>query len=435
MKRLIWISGLSYLLIGLAHVIIGSIMPVLLEHYGQDYSAGGTLIFAQFAGFLVGVLGSPWLISRLGKRSGLLIALGVLGAAELLYTLLPSWSLMYVIGSFAGFGFGMIEAVIGTLIIAAAREKAAIAMSRIEVAFGVGALLMPLLSGWLIRSGAWRYGFLLISIFAAVMLIVWLRVRFGELDGVLKDRPGSKAAKQKANGEGEMKSANPAAQLNPVDLPDLGSEDFKTRGQKGWARHYTGSRAVLLAVFVLFFFIYVGIEMGFVNFLPSMLVERSGAGEATAAYGVAVFWLAMSIGRVYAGILAQKIGFAPYIICGIFLSLVFLSLFNLVDHFAMFLLAVLFIGLFLSGIFSIALVYATTLLPGSEATTPSLLIASGGVGGAVLPLLLGRSMDHYGAAPTGWLLAGVLALLLVLGLIIAAAERVRRLKQSVTASL
>ncbi|ANS77124.1 fucose permease [Paenibacillus yonginensis] len=411
MKRLIWISGWSYLLIGLAHVIIGSIMPVLLEHYDQDYSAGGTLIFAQFAGFLVGVLISPWLISKLGKRTGLLVALSVLGAAELLYTLLPSWKLMYVIGAFAGFGFGMIEAVIGTLMIAAAKEKAAMAMSRIEVAFGVGALLMPLLSGWLIRSGAWRYGFLVISLFAAVMLITWMRTRFGELDQVMKERP--------------VRFAGDTEQL---------SQHLPKPKPERWTRHYTRAHGMLLAVFILFFFIYVGIEMGFVNFLPSMLVERSGAAEATAAYGVTVFWLAMSVGRMYAGVLAQKIGFAKYIIFGLFFSLLFLSLFNLVDHFLMFLLAVLFVGLFLSGVFSIALVYATTLLPGSEETTPSLLIAAGGIGGAVLPLLLGRSMDHLGAAPTGWLLAGVLALLLALGLIIAGAERVRRHQQSLEAA-
>lgn len=76
MKRLIWLGCWSYLLIGLAHVVVGSLMPNLLEQYGKDYSAGGSLIFAQFAGFLVGVLVSPLLLAKFGKIYGLLIAWG-----------------------------------------------------------------------------------------------------------------------------------------------------------------------------------------------------------------------------------------------------------------------------------------------------------------------------------------------------------------------
>lgn len=76
MKKLIWIGCLSYFVIGLAHVVLGSILPVLLNHYDQNYSAGGELIFSQFAGFLAGVLVSPFLNRRFGKRGGIVIATG-----------------------------------------------------------------------------------------------------------------------------------------------------------------------------------------------------------------------------------------------------------------------------------------------------------------------------------------------------------------------
>ncbi|GJM68023.1 hypothetical protein HMSSN036_02390 [Paenibacillus macerans] len=122
MKRLIWLGCWSYLLIGLAHVVVGSLMPNLLEQYGKDYSAGGSLIFAQFAGFLVGVLVSPLLLAKFGKLYGLLIATGMLCTAEVCYSLLPPWEWMYAIGAVAGFGFGMIEAVIGTIILVAVTE-------------------------------------------------------------------------------------------------------------------------------------------------------------------------------------------------------------------------------------------------------------------------------------------------------------------------
>ncbi|GAB6992179.1 MFS transporter [Paenibacillus pini] len=173
MKKLIHIGCLSYFLIGLAHVVLGSVLPVLLEHYGREYSEGGTLIFTQFAGFLLGVLVSPWLNRRFGKRGGLLIAVSMLCAAELTYTLLPPWGWLYMIAIIAGFGFGMIEAVIGTIIIAAIKEKTAVAMSRIEVFFGIGAMVMPLIASGMITQGWWRFSFLVISLFSMVTFVFW----------------------------------------------------------------------------------------------------------------------------------------------------------------------------------------------------------------------------------------------------------------------
>ncbi len=45
MKKVLWLGCLSYLLIGFAHVVIGSLLPKLLEHFGRNYSEGGSLIF------------------------------------------------------------------------------------------------------------------------------------------------------------------------------------------------------------------------------------------------------------------------------------------------------------------------------------------------------------------------------------------------------
>lgn len=403
-------------MIGLAHVIIGSIMPVLLDKYGVDYSAGGNLIFAQFAGFLVGVLVSPWLISRLGKRYSLVLAIAVMGLAELIYTFLPPWGFMYVTGACAGFGFGMVEAIIGTLIIAAAADNAAVAMSRLEVFFGVGALVMPLISGWLIESGSWRFGFLLIAVFAVFMLAFWLRGRFGNLDQVLDERAEKTAIK--------------------VDEPNgAGAEGAAGKRPSGsWVSRYRGVQRALALVFLCYFFVYVGAEMSFANFLPSLMIEKSGTAEAIASFSVTLFWLAMSIGRIYGGMLAQKIGYATYIVWGIVVALLFMSLFNFTHNQTVLFLFIVIIGLFMSGLFSISLVYATKLLPGNEETTPSLLIAAGGVGGAVLPLLLGHSMDSFGAIVSGWLLAVFMGLLLLLGTAAILIDRFKNAAPSVTAA-
>ncbi|WNS41841.1 MFS transporter [Paenibacillus sp. MMS20-IR301] len=382
MKKLIWIGCLSYFVIGLAHVVLGSILPVLLQHYDRSYSAGGELIFSQFAGFLAGVLVSPLLNRRFGKRGGILIATGLLLVAETAYAFLPPWGWMYVIAVAAGFGFGMIEAVIGTIIIAAVTEGTAIAMSRLEVLFGVGALLMPLIASPLIAAGYWRLAFLIVAAFSLISLLFWAKGGFGKLQAVLDERPPRQAA-------GSIRTRF-------SQLP------------------YKGKQWVLLGLFIVFFFLYVGTEMSLVNFMPAIFIAKLGMSEASAALTVTFFWLAMSAGRLFAGSIAERFSYRLYVLVSCFAALLLLIIFPFTEHRIAAFAVILLLGLFMSGLFSIALVFSSKLLPGAEESTPSIMIASGGIGGAVLPLLTGWSMDHLQLAQTSALLAALAGALFLL---------------------
>lgn len=393
MKKIIWIGCLSYFLIGLAHVVLGSVLPVLLQHYGKEYSEGGTLIFAQFAGFLVGVLLSPSINRRMGKRNTLLLSIAVLLAAELLYAALPPWGFLYAIAPAAGFGFGVIEAVIGTIIISAIKEKSAIAMSRLEVLFGVGAMLMPLVASLLISAGYWRFSFAVIAVFAAVAFVLWQRGSFGELSRVLDEKEAKTTA-----GEAQVRSFV-----------------------------YRGKDRVALVLFIVFFFIYVGTEMSLANFMPAMFISKLGMNEASAALSVTCFWIAMSFARLFAGYIAEKFRYKVYLLYSCFATVILFAVLPLAGQVWSSFAVVLLLGLAMSGIFSIALVFVSKLIPGSEETTPSLMIASGGVGGAVLPLVTGWSLDHMTVNLSIWMLAVFSAGLLA---IMAVAYRWERVAQS-----
>ncbi|TYP75426.1 MFS transporter [Paenibacillus methanolicus] len=383
MKKLIAIGCLSYFLIGLAHVVLGSVLPVALDHYDRPYSAGGMLIFTQFAGFLVGVLLTPALSRRLGKKGLLLVALGLLFASEMLYTFLPPWEWMYAIAVCAGFGFGTIEAVIGTIIISAVTHQTAVAMSRLEVFFGVGALLMPLAASGLIAAEQWRYSFLLIALFALVTYALWARGSFGALDAALRRQEDAAAA----GGGGRS---------GPL---------------------YAGRNLGILILFILFFFLYVGMEMSLANFLPVILIEKLGLNESSAALSVTCFWVAMTIGRLFAGHVAERFHYRNYVLLSSIAALLFLILFPGASAAWSAFALILLLGFALSGLFSIALVFSSKLLPGTEESTPSLMIAAGGVGGALLPLLTGWMLDEVGATASAWLFAALAALLVVISLI------------------
>jgi FHS family glucose/mannose:H+ symporter-like MFS transporter len=375
MNRLIRMGCLSYLLTGFTHVILGAVLPELLRHYNRTYQDGGMLIFAEFFGFLCGVLCMPFITRRWGRRNVLTTSFLLLFAAEAAIAFLPPWSLTIGLALLAGFAFGVIEASIGTFILVAAKNNQAVAMSKLEVAFGVGALLMPFISSFLIVQGVWAYSFVLLGASALLMAGLWSRLTFGEIDALLIVKT--------------------------------------TDGQSNKQLVYGKGSILVLSIFMLVFFLYVGLEVAIVNFLPSIFSEKMKSSSSLATLTVTAFWLAMVVGRIFTGVLAEKLSYYRFlwIACaGGLLALIMLA-FNgsVMGGFVL----VLLLGLFMAGMFAVGLIFANQFLPGMTERTTSLLIASGGLGGSVLPLLIGWTMDQFAVEISLWLFAGAMLAILL----------------------
>jgi FHS family glucose/mannose:H+ symporter-like MFS transporter len=399
MKRLLWIGCLSYLLTGFTHVILGAVLPELLHHYGGSYSDGGRLVFLEFAGFLCGVLAMPRLAAVVSRRRALLLAAVLLGAAETALSLLPSWGTVMALAAAAGFGFGLTEAGIGTFVLIAAKEKQAVAMSRLEVFFGLGALVMPFISSFLISHGLWRYSFLVLGISALCLIPIWLRLSFGELDGLLAARRGTRAADD--------------AQEEPSGVTHSAANQTKTA-------QYGTFGFIVLGLFVCIFFCYVGTEVALVNYLPSVFTEKLSLSGPTATLSVTAYWVAMVMGRLVAGAIAEKTSYFRFLSVTVAGTVVTLAALGLAGGVLSSFAFVLASGLLMAGMFAVALIYANRLLPAAlTERTSSLLIASGGLGGSLLPLLVGRAMDAFDAQAAVW--AAVIAMALMLALLLAAA--------------
>lgn len=68
----------------------------------------------------------------------------------------------------------------------------------------------------------------------------------------------------------------------------------------------------------------------------------------------------------------------------------------------------------MSGTFAIAITYANARIIGKTEKITSTMIASGGIGGALLPLLTGWSMDIFSTGITIWIFTGLQLILLIL---------------------
>ncbi len=381
MKRIFRLSCAFYFLIGITSVMLGALLPVILPHYHRSYSDGGTLLFLQFIGFLAGVLVSPSLSSGIGRKRLLLIALIAITLAYAVMGTMPAWGLMVLMTIFVGFGSGIIESSIGAFTIEFAEEQKAVAMTKLDVYFGVGSMLLPALASLYIYLGVWNLSFYTVALSTFVLLLFWMRMPADSSAHLHQDQTSTDGA------------ATPAK-------PKYQAGQFK-----------------ILSIFVLFFFVYMGIELGMMNFLPSILIESIGISDSAASLSVTFFWGAITIGRLFVGRMAESMSYAPFLIGSTIASMLLIIALALFSSPVMMYVLIFGVGFCISGLFSIALVFANTLMPGMVERTTSTLIAAGGIGGSVLQYMIGWSMDHWSVRPTLWIFA-VFALVLLISIVL-----------------
>ncbi|MBD8836588.1 MULTISPECIES: sugar MFS transporter [Paenibacillus] len=376
MKRIFALSCGFYLLIGITSVVLGALLPVLLSHYERGYSDGGFLLFLQFLGFLVGVIVAPALTARIGRKAMLTLALICIVAAYTLLGFLPSWSVVLLLTIIVGFGSGIIEPSVGAFTIEFTENQKAVAMSKLDVFFALGALLIPAVAALFIWMDLWHLTFYTVAVLSLVLMLLWITM----------PRPAALYLEQA--GENTVTHA---------------------AGKAQYSRKHLG----LLTIFVIFFFIYMGLELGLMNFLPSILVERLQLQESVASLSVSILWIAMIIGRLFSGKIAESVNYMPFLIWSTVGTLLFtVAMVFVTGQWATYVL-IFGTGLFMSGLFCIALVYANVLIPGMTERTTSILIASGGIGGAILQYVTGWSMSTGPVVNTIWILAGFCLILLL----------------------
>ncbi|WP_374020645.1 MFS transporter [Paenibacillus thiaminolyticus] len=375
-NRLIWMGCLSYVVTGVTLVIMGAVLPELLANYGLNYTDGGLLIFVQFLGMLTGVLSMPAISRRLSRKRGVILGLLFI-SSELLLFFLPPWPVVIALAGLAGAGAGLLESCIGTIILVAVKEKQAIAMSKLEVTFGIGALAIPFVASFLIARGIWTYSFLLLGISALITALAWHKLSFGSTDAML-------------------------------------TRTVKQDGRAAPSAAYSGKALPFLVLCAFFFMLYGGSEVSVVHFFPSIFIEKWGITSSQATLTVTTYWTAMVIGRALCGVLAEKLTYYRFLWLTTSGSVIVLLLlpFSL-QAWAGFVISFL-LGLGMAGMFAIMLIYANQALPGMTERTTSILLAANGLGGSLMPIAVGRMMDIFPVQAVMWLFFGVMLTMLLL---------------------
>ncbi len=286
-KRALMALGLLvFLQLGLLLAAYGPSFAALQARHGVGVGEVGTSVSAHFVGGFVGVLVAGVLIARLGYRramvlSALLLALGGAGVG---FT--GSWSLVLAGAALNGLGYGVAVVLYNFLFARAFAPAGAAAVNLVNGAYGVGAIAMPALIGWLMGLAIARdpgaiaqvpplvFGFTTLLALVVVAMAAWV-------PWLPPTRAGASAGR----------GATPAA----------------------------GSRlAGGVVLFSALMFLYVAVEVATAAWAPTHLAEALGV--ARAALAVSVFWGALTAGRFLAAAFASRLRPADLILGGMALT-------------------------------------------------------------------------------------------------------------------
>ncbi|PRS27527.1 MFS transporter [Bacillus pumilus] len=383
MKKIFYFGCVFYFFIGTIHVFFGSLTPYLLSSYDKGPGELSSLIFFQFIGFLTGVLLSPILVRKKGYGAVLTMGLLLMIGSLLLGLLVPGWSTLVLAGFFLGSGAGSLETTAGAYVISMANSAKRISI--MEVFFGLGALLFPLVILLTVNEQTWHYVFLFQVGALTFFLMLWL--------AFVNKLP-----------RGQMTSSS-----NGVRKPSL----LVDRNNR-----------IIVVIMICFAFFYAGIETNFANFLPSIMLEKGG--DNWGLFAVSTFWTAIVIGRTVIARKADQLHPLRFLKLSAALMILLLVVFAMTTHIAAQLFLIFFIGLCAAGMFPIALTASALMIENAIDEATSYFIAAASLGGACLSFLIGFSLEWAGAASAVFVFAFLAVLLF------AAAIQMKRVKKKET---
>lgn len=381
---LVALAFLAFISLGLPDGLLGVAWPSIREGFGLPLDALGALLISGTAGYLT----SSFLAGRILRYMGVgtLLALSTAAAATALlgYALTPVWPLMVALAFLAGLGGGAVDAGLNAY---GAAHFSGRTLNWLHAFFGVGTTLGPLIVAGVLNAGlVWRWGYVIVGCAQLLLAATFaLTRRRWEADG----------------GTAQGGGGTPTAQAQTAPITPARTRETLRRG------------ATWLGMAV--FFIYTGVEMVAGQWSYSVLTLSRGVSEGTAGIAVSLYWGSLMVGRVLFGIIADRVSLVPTLRVCMLGALLGGGLFWLNVGLTASLAGLMLIGFSVAPIFA-SLVAMTPARIGKTHADSAIgfQIAAAGLGGAVLPGIVGLIAGRAGLEVVGAALVAAALLLLAL---------------------
>ena len=252
LRRALLVSFALYVTLGLPDGVLGTVWPTLRDDFGRADSSFGLLIACSAVGYTSSSIGSGHLTQRYGSglvlRNASFAAIAGLG----LLSVAPTWWTSMLGVLVLGAGWGLCDASVNAWM---ALTQGPRQMGLLHAAYGVGALSGPLLAtAFIANGGLWRGPFMVICGLGVVLVAVIASARHG------------------------FDTAPVSSEVAGAPAP--------TRGSR-----------MLLTLLIVWFSIYVGIEVTVGQWSYTLLTESRDHNDVFASVLVAAFWGGLTLGR------------------------------------------------------------------------------------------------------------------------------------------
>ncbi|MDT8380652.1 MAG: MFS transporter [Brevefilum sp.] len=350
---LILLAFIAFVALGLPDGLLGVGWPSIRNDFFIPLDAIGMLLFTSVAGYMTSSFLNGFLLSKVGVGRVLAASCLLTGFALIGYTFAPQWWVMVALGVFAGLGAGAIDAGLNTYVAAHFGEGL---MQWLHASWGVGITLGPIIMTLgLTNADTWRIGYRVVGIFQIVLAVCFVLTL-----GMWRKN-------------NQPVESNPQKRLTEYKTP-LGET---LRHPQVWLS-------------VLLFFLYVGAETSLGTWTYTLLTESRGVDKALAGFFAGSYWFTFTVGRIIAGLIANKIGVNKLVKGGLMGALLGAGLLIWNPFVLANVIAVGIIGLSIAPIFP-AMMSGTKIRVGDHfaGNTIGMQMTATGLGTAVIPSLMG----------------------------------------------
>jgi MFS transporter, FHS family, Na+ dependent glucose transporter 1 len=339
----------AFIALGLCTASFGPTLPGLAEHTHTRLGEISFLFTARSLGYLIGALLGGRLYDRV--RGHPVVAAGLFGMAVLLVAVpvVPLLWLLTGVLLVLGMAEGLMDVGTNTLIVWVHRRNVGPFMNGLHFFFGVGSFLSPIIIAQLVLiSGDITWAYWALALLIAPVALAVLRL------------------------------PSPAAIAEPP------------HGEAGRTNYR------LVGLVVLFFFLYVGGEVGYGGWVYTYTLKTGLADATVAAYLNSTFWGALTLGRLLSVPIAARFSPRAIITADLAGCLVSIAVAVLWPHS----LPALWVATFGLG-FAMASIFPTTLSLAERrmrmtGNVNGLFFAGSAAGSMLLPWLIGQFFETSG---------------------------------------
>ncbi len=343
----------AFISLGLAAAYLGPTLPGLADNVHSTIQQISSLFVFSSFGYMLGSLLGGFVYDRWSGHPVLIVVLFTMIAAMFTIPLVPLLSLLGVVLFVQGLALGMLDVGINTLLVWVHRDEMGPFMNGLHFFFGVGAVLSPLIIGQALaisKNITWPFWILGVIMLPAVVML----------------------ARQPS--PTHMEKAEPALVRPAIPL--------------------------LIILLALFDFCYVGAEVAYGGWIFTYAVKLNLAPETMAAFLTSGFWGAFTVGRLFSIPLATRFSARSILFVDLLVTLAGLALIQILPgSFVALWIGTVAVGLGMASIFPTVIRLAESTMTMTGFVTSWLFVGSG-LGGMLLPWLIGQYFERVGAFVT-----------------------------------